>query len=76
MKTFINRLHFGFLARQKVFLTLSYPEHLCSACRAYTLSCWSTILHGYGFRVFHFPLSTALHAICLHMIHLLYDVKA
>ncbi len=52
---------FRYLPREKVFLTLSYPEHLCSACWAYTLSCWPTIFHGYVFRVFHFFLSTALH---------------
>ena len=47
-------------------LALADPEHLRTAGWADTLGCRLSILHGYGFGVFHFPLGTVLHAICFH----------
>jgi len=48
-------------------LALSYPEHLCAACGAHTLSRRSAILHGYALGVFHFLLGTAFDAVRLHL---------
>ena len=53
-------------------LTLPYPEHLGPTGRAYALSRWFAVLHSYGLSIPHFPLGTALHAICLHLVYLLF----
>ena len=47
-------------------LTLPYPEHLSPTYRADTLGSRLPILHGYCLSVFHFPLGTTFHTICLH----------
>ena len=53
-----------------VISALLFPntEHLGAAHRADTLSGWLAILHGYGFRVLHFPFGATLHAVCLHQV--------
>ena len=45
---------------------LSYPEHLGSTYRAYTLSRWFAVFHSYGLGVLHFPFGAAFHTVCLH----------
>jgi len=35
--------------------TLPYSKYLGAACRAHTLSCWPTILHGYALSILHLP---------------------
>ena len=47
-------------------LCLPNPEHLGSACWAYTLSCRFAILHGDGPGILHFPFGTTFHTVCLH----------
>jgi hypothetical protein len=47
-------------------LALPYPKHLGAACRAHTLSCWLTILHGNALSILHLSFGAALHTICLH----------
>ena len=56
-------------------LTLPDPEHFRATCWAYTLGCWSSVLHCYGFSVLHFPFGTAFHTVCLHFVHLLFDTR-
>ena len=56
-------------------LALPYPEHLSPTHGAHTLSRRSTVLHGYGFSIFHFPLGTALNAVCLHIQASLFSCK-
>ncbi len=48
-------------------LTLADSEHLRAAGWTYALSRWFAVLHGYSFGISHFPLSTALNAIGLHI---------
>ena len=47
-------------------LALPYPEHLGAAYGADTLSCRLAVLHGYAFRVLHFPFGAAFHTVRLH----------
>jgi len=47
-------------------LALANPKHLSATCRAHTLSCRLTVLHGYALRVLHFPLGAAFNTIGLH----------
>ena len=56
-------------------LPLPDSEHLSTACRAYTLSCWFAILHSYGPGIPHFPFGTALHTICLHWLTSFFDIN-
>ena len=56
-------------------LTLSDSEHLSTTRRAYTLSCWFTILHSYGPGILHFPFGTALHTVCLHWLTSFFDIN-
>ena len=49
-------------------LCFTDSEHLCAAHRACTLGGWFAVLHSYRPGVLHFPLSTAFHTICLHMV--------
>ena len=53
---------------------LSDSEHLSTTYRAYTLSRWPPVLHGYGFGILHFPLSPAFHTICLHLFTSLFGM--
>jgi len=52
----------------RIALALTNSEHLRTAGRAYALSCRFSILHGYCLSILHFPLSTALHTIRLHLV--------
>ena len=52
------------LFRLIVTLTLAYPKHLGSTYRAYSLNCWSPVLHGYGPGVLHFSFGSAFHTVC------------
>jgi hypothetical protein len=49
-----------------IILAFANTEHLCATIWAYTLCGWFSILHGYCFGVFHFPLGTAFHTIGFH----------
>jgi hypothetical protein len=48
--------------------TISYPKHLSSAYRAYTLGCWPSIFHSYALGILYFSFGSALHAVCLHLL--------
>jgi hypothetical protein len=48
------------------YLSFANSEHFGAAVGAYTLSCRFAILHANLLGIFHFPLGTTLHAICLH----------
>ena len=56
---------YGYISKD---LALTDPKHLGPTCGTYTLSCWFTILHGYGLGVLHFPFGTAFHTVCLHYL--------
>jgi len=58
----------SFIRNYLSVLALSYSEHFGAACRAYTLGCWPTVLHSNSFSILHLPLSSALHAVCLHLL--------
>jgi hypothetical protein len=50
-----------------LLLALAYSEHLGPTYGTHTLSGRPAVLHGYALGIFHFPLGTALHAVCLHL---------
>jgi hypothetical protein len=56
-------------------LALSYSEHLGSTRWTGPLSRRSTILHSYGFGIFHFPFGLTFHTICLHLVASLFGMN-
>ena len=56
-------------------LTLSDTEHLGTTRRACSLSRRLTVLHRYGFRIFHVPFGTAFYTVRLHSHHPLFAMK-
>ena len=50
----------------QVDLAFTYPKQLSATDRADTLCRWSAVFHSDFLGVLHFPLSPALHTICLH----------
>ena len=53
-------------------LTFTDPEHLGSALGTYALRCWFSVLHRYGFFIFHFLFCPAFYTVSLHRCTPLY----
>ncbi len=53
-------------------LALTDPEHLSATRGANALCRWLAILHGYSLGILHLLFGTALYAVCLHLVNLLF----